>query len=192
MKNQKSKNIIIPAVSLFIICLVVSALLALTNMLTKEPIAKNAKEKADNAMKSVCAYAEEFEEIDCGQAELICYKAKDSQGSTKGYAISSSAKGYGGDISVMVGINEQGEVTGVEILSHNETPGLGANCTTENFRADFLQKAFDGNFSVTKNGDGGQDGKVDAITGATISSKAVTEAVNKALDVFESLEGGEQ
>lgn len=185
----KFKDILVPTVTLFVICLIVSALLAGTNALTKEPIAANELKKSQEAMQSVCPGAVSFEACE-GEAEA--YKALGESGEIIGFAISVAAKGYGGDVSVMVGISneDEGKVTGVEILSHDETPGLGANATGESFREDYKQDIPDGGFSVTKDGTGGADGKIDAITGATITSNAVTNAVNEAVEIYKSL-GGE-
>lgn len=189
----KFKDILIPTVTLFVICLIVSALLAGTNALTKEPIAANELKKSQEAMQSVCPDAKSFE----GQKglEIEVYKALDENGNEIGCAIPVSAKGYGGDVSVMVGISTEdgGKVTGVEILSHSETPGLGANATSESFRNQFQQEApLIHGFSVVKDGSGGSEGKIDAITGATITSNAVKNAVNEALNIYMSLvEGGE-
>jgi len=85
-----------------------------------------------------------------------------------------------------------GKVTGVEILSHSETPGLGANAANESFTKEYKQDITASGFSVVKDGTGGSDGKIDAITGATITSNAVTNAVNEAVNIYRSLvEGGE-
>lgn len=188
MKKISFKDIFVPTISLFLICIVVSALLAGTNELTKGPIAEIQAQTAADAMKSVCSEAETFE----GEAglEIEVYRGINSAGNVVGYAIPSAYKGYGGDIEVMVGIDLEGRVTGVEILSHEETPGLGANCTKKDFTDMYKQSAPDG-FSVVKDGTGGESGRIDALTGATITSNAVTQAVNKALDIYNSLEGGE-
>lgn len=187
MKKISFKDIFVPTISLFLICIVVSALLAGTNELTKGPIAEIQAQTAADAMKSVCSEAETFE----GEKglELELYRGLDSAGNVVGYAVPSVYKGYGGDIEVMVGIDLEGQVTGVEILSHGETPGLGANCTKKEFTDMFKQSAPDG-FTVVKDSTGGEDGRIDALTGATITSNAVTQAVNRALDIYNSLEGG--
>ena len=187
----KFKDILIPTVTLFVICLVVSALLAGTNALTKEPIAQNEFKKAQDAMFAVCPDAASFEG---GKGlEVEVYKALDESGEVVGCAIPVTSKGYGGDVQVMVGISrvDGGMVTAVEVLSHSETPGLGANATTEQFRNQFKDNPSLHGFSVVKDGTGGTEGRIDAITGATITSNAVTNAVNEALNIYMSLcEGG--
>lgn len=193
MKKMSFKGIALPAITLFAICLIVSALLAGTNALTKDPIAENSLRKTQEAMKSVCPFAVSFEEIE-GAEESTVFKALDEKGEVMGCAIPVTSKGYGGDIQIMVGISsaDGGMVTGVEILSHGETPGLGANATAEEFRNQFENNPSLHGFSVVKDGTGGTEGKIDAITGATITSDAVTNAVNEALYIYMSLcEGGE-
>lgn len=192
MKKLSFKEIFIPTIALFIICLVVSALLGFTNELTSAPIAEVQKQASDEAMQSVCPYAESFSEASSeGTAKV--YFANGEDDSVLGFAVKTSVKGYGGDIEVMVGITTDMTVSGVEILSLSETPGLGYNSTKESFRNEFLQPVPDGGFVVTKDGDGGEGGRIDALTGATITSKAVTQAVNDAVSAVKSLntQGGE-
>lgn len=192
MKNIKLKDILVPTITLFVICLIVSALLAGTNALTKGPIAENELKKSQDAMAAVCPEAASFEEIN--SADYQAYKALDESGKIIGCAVTVTSKGYGGDVAVMVGISsvDGGMVTGVEILSHSETPGLGANAVSEDFRNQFTDNPSLHGFSVVKDGTGGSEGKIDAITGATITSNAVTGAVNEALNIYMSLyEGGE-
>lgn len=191
----KLKDVLIPTITLFAICLIVSALLAGTNALTKEPIAANELKKSQDAMFAVCPDAVSFE----GEKglEIEVYKALNDSGEVIGCAIPVTSKGYGGDVQVMVGFALEGEtalgkVTGVEILSHSETPGLGANAANESFLKEYKQDITASGFSVVKDGSGDGDGKIDAITGATITSNAVTNAVNEAVGIYQSLlEGGE-
>lgn len=188
MKKINFKDIFVPTISLFLICIVVSFLLAGTNELTKGPIAEIEAKTAAEAMKSVCPEAVSFEG---GKGlEVEFYRGLDENGEVTGYAIPSAYKGYGGDVSIMVGISKDGEVTGVEILAQSETPGLGANCTKESFTDMFKQPVPESGFSVVKDSSGGEGGRIDALTGATITSNAVTQAVNNAIDIYNSLEGG--
>ncbi len=182
MKKLSLKEVLIPTIALFLICLVVAVLLSLTNELTKEPIAEQARLTQEKAMQSVCSEAVSFEEV----LENVAYRGLDENGKTVGYAVEVTVKGYGGDLKIMVGIDENEEISGVEILSHGETPGLGANCTSEGFRSKFERPVPEGGFKVNKDG-----GDVDAMTGATITSRAVCEGVNKAYEIYSSIEGGE-
>ena len=91
-----------------------------------------------------------------------------------GYVVRVSPNGFGGAIDMMVGISADGTVTGVAIVSQSETASLGANCTREDFRAQFTGRS--GTLAVSKDG-----GEIDALTGATVTSRAVTQGVNTAL-----------
>lgn len=183
MKKFNAKDIFVPVFSLAIICIVVSLLLALTNAVTISPIEENEKKKADELRKSIFTNAQTFEEYDG------YYSALDSDGNIIGYIFETSGKGYGGTVSVMTGITyPNADIAGIEILSHSETPGLGANCTNDSFKDSFKQSVADNtDISVVKDGTGGSDGKVDAITGATITSSAVTNAVNEAINKYNIL-----
>ena len=104
--------------------------------------------------------------------------ALNADGGIIGYVVVNSEKGYGGDISVMTGVDADGKVTGVNILSHGETAGLGANATNESFRDQF--KGLVNGITVSKDKAG--ENSIDALTGATITSRAVVRAVNAAIE----------
>lgn len=186
MKKLDNKQILIPAVSLFLICLVVTALLAGTNLLTKEAIAQQSLQKAESSRKVVLPQAKSFEEQESG--ELCYYVGKDASGYAVGYVFTTESKGYGGTIQVMTGIGSDDTVQGVVLLSQNETPGLGANATRDNFRIQFQQAVPKNGFEVIKATP--SEGQIEAMTGATISSKAVTDAVNLAVEAYQSIKGG--
>ena len=188
MKKLSFKDIFVPTISLFIICLVVSFLLAGTNELTKEPIAQLQAQKADEAKMQVCPGAVSFDGQEQTDVPVEFYRGFDEDGNLVGYAIPASHKGYGGEIEIMVGINVEGEITGVNILSINETPGLGMNAAKGEFRNQFLGELPRNGF--TAKSDDASKQKIDALTGATITSEAVSQAVNKAINVYNSLEGG--
>ena len=164
MAKLNPKAVLKPAVSLFLICLIVTALLAGVNMLTADRIAALAVQTAEDSQKVVLPNAASFEEVD---EDTV--KGLDGSGQLAGYVITTEAKGYGGTIEVMTGITADGSVSGVVLLSQNETPGLGAN--------------------ATKSG-GAADGQIQAMTGATITSQAVTDAVNLAVEKYQTLEKG--
>ena len=89
----------------------------------------------------------------------------------------------------MTGINIEGEITGVTILSLNETPGLGMNAQNATFTDMYKQTAPESGFNVIKSGTAG-DGNIVALTGATITSQAVTDAVNAAIEQYNEIKGG--
>lgn len=190
MKNSKAKEIIVPAVSLFLICVVVTALLALTNAVTAPKIDALAVETQEAAKKEVLSSAASFSEEKQVEKDGVSYTYYDglaSDGSVMGYVFVTSAKGYGGDISVMVGVLGDGTVAGVNILSINETAGLGMNAKNQSFLDQFLGKS--GEIGVAKNNP--SDTEIQALTGATITSSAMATAVNTALSLYAEIGGGQ-
>ena len=106
------------------------------------------------------------------EVRVVCPDA--DRAGEPGYVVRVSPNGFGGAIDMMVGISADGTVTGVAIVSQSETASLGANCTREDFRAQFTGRS--GTLAVSKDG-----GEIDALTGATVTSRAVTQGVNTAL-----------
>lgn len=189
MKQSKVKEIVIPALSLFIICIVVTALLGLTNAVTAPKIEELAVETQEAAKKEVLADAASFgdaEQTQLSGTTYTYYKGLAADGSVMGYVVETVSKGYGGDISLMVGVGVDGTVQGVSILSINETAGLGMNAENPEFLEQFLGKS--GTIGVQKNGS--SDTEIQALTGATITSEAMADGVNQALLVCEQLGGG--
>ena len=114
--------------------------------------------------------------------------ADDASGNKMGYVINvTSHEGYVGDISISMGIDDQGTVKGIEILKISETAGLGMKAKEDSFKGQFKDKNVT-QFSYTKSG-ASADFEIDAISGATITTKAVTNAVNAGLECFRSLGG---
>lgn len=188
MKKINLKEIIIPTLTLFVICVIVAGLLAFTNQLTAEPIAQQNQKAMNESMQSVCPDAKSFEQIKTDDEKSSIYKALNDSGTVIGYAVSTSAKGYGGDILVMTGIS-QGEIINVNVYdTSGETPGLGTNTSKESFTSGFLGE-ITSEFAVSKDAKGEQK-SVDAVTGATISSRAVVSAVNNAVEIYNQY-GGE-
>lgn len=187
MKNLTPKAVLVPAIALLIICLVSTALLAGTNMLTADKIAENALETETLSRSVVLPEAKTYGEVQTLENGITYCEGIDNLGKTVGYVFTSSAKGYGGNVGVMVGLDNSGVITGIEILSHDETPGLGANSTKPDFKNRFIGKS--GELTVNKTSNDGQN--IQAITAATITSKAVVNAVNAVTDAFETLKTGE-
>lgn len=167
MKN--AKYILRLTLTLLAITAVVAGLLGLVNALTEDKIAALTEEKALAAMREVLP-AESYEALDAtAEGVTEAYRAKDA-----GYVVRVSVNGFGGTIDMMVGVDESGCVTGVSVISHSETASLGAYCTRADFRSQFVGTT--DALAVEKDG-----GTVDALTGATVTSRAVTEGVNLAL-----------
>ena len=187
MKAVKAKEIIVPTATLTIIALIVTVLLVLTNGFTKDRIAQLAAQTEDEARMTVLPDADSFEEktVDVDGQTQTYYEAVNGAG----YVFSTSSKGYGGDVVVMTGISAEGEITGVMLTSHDETPGLGAKAENASFTNQYLMAVPEDGFSVVKDNPNGQ---IDAIAGATITSRAVTNSVNTAIDIYEAVTGGGQ
>ena len=117
-------------------------------------------------------------------------EAKDASGETLGYAVNvTTSEGYGGDITFSMGVQLDGTLNGISILSISETAGLGMNATKDEFKNQFSDKNAEA-FEVTKAG-ASADNEINAISGATITSKAVTGGVNAGICAFNYVKEGE-
>lgn len=186
MKKINIKEILIPTISLFLICAVATALLGLTNSVTEKKIEEVAAQAAAEARLKVCENAVSFEEKTDKNGNIY-FEAMSKDGETVGFAITTEDKSYGGKIEVMTGFSADGKITGVEILTIDDTPGLGMNAKKDGFRNEYLGKS--GILTVSKNVS--EDNEIQAITGATITSNAVTRCVNTATEIYENAVGGE-
>lgn len=193
MKNSVLKEILTLTVKLFVICLVVSGLLGWVNSITAPIIAENDAKDFESAMQELLPEAKEFEEIEIidysptqdGVTIESLYKGvKDDKAC--GYVASTvCSEGYGGDINVMVSITEENKVGEIKIMSISETAGLGAKANTPEFLAQY--KGLKAEIGVEKNNGGSaEENTISAISGATITSKAVTKAVNCAIEAAEA------
>ena len=174
---------------LFGITLVASAGVGFVNMITVEPIAA-AKEAATLAALNEVLPAFDAtttEELTIDDMPITVYTAT-AGGSVSGYAVQSMTKqGFGGVVRLMVGFTPEGEVVNVNVLEQTETPGLGTKMADEGKgRKLESKKLVDGKLAVTKDG-----GDVDALTAATISSRAYVDAINRAWMAYKSVATGE-
>lgn len=178
-------------VALFVICVVSGGVLGLVYNATKDPIAAAEAAKKNEAIKNVLPEFNELKETmvksALEDAELPFYLAYDADNNFIGAAVQTfTNKGFSGNIALMVGILADGTVNNISVLQHAETPGLGSKMSEPSFKDQFNNKnASSFNFNVKKDG-----GDVDAITAATISSRAFCDAVNRALSTFENNKGG--
>ena len=186
MKKLNLKEILIPTIALLVICLVATTLLAVTNNVTMEKIALNAVETEKASRMLVLPEGKEYGEVTTLDSGITYCIGTNEAGEEVGYVFTSGAKGYGGTVSVMVGIDANGAITGLEILSHAETPGLGANAVKPDFKDRFIGKS--GELTVDKTSNEGQN--IQAITAATITSKAVVSAVNAITAAYGEITGG--
>lgn len=174
-------------VTLFAVCLLASAVVGVVYAVTKAPIAATELAKTNAAIGEVVpefnnAPADEVMDVD----GVKVYPAV-MNGEPVGYAVeASSAKGFGGTIKIMVGFTTDGTIKGISVLSHSETPGLGAKIDDPaGIRVQFCGKNPDADgFKMIVKKDGGD---VDAITASTISSRAFCDAVTNAYNTFKSV-----
>jgi electron transport complex protein RnfG len=184
-----------PTISLFVICAVIAAALAFTYVGTKDVIAQRADMDAENARKEVLSDAERFETVEgledviAARPELAMVKKAYAgmKGDTvAGYVFEVDSKGYGGVIKLTIGIDVSRKITAVRIGDNNETPGLGSKAKEAPFISQFDGRVPGGPLKVVKGG-GTKPEEIDAISGATITSKAVVAAVQAAVDTASEL-----
>lgn len=191
--DKKKSNIFINTLVLVVITLVCVAVLAVVNQVTRGPIEQAEVNARAQTYKVVYADAPKFAEVD-GTKELIensgaflsaagydgctindALAVTDNDGNVLGYVVAAtSPNGYGGDVQVAIGITKDGVLTGFQPISHSETPGFGARCEDDEFRSQFA------GMSVAETADG-----IDGISGATITSNAVREAVGSAVVFYQ-------
>ncbi len=159
---------------LALICVVASGLLAGVNTITTSKILAQSKLEEEAVLRKVFADAARFESVKSAN-EIIYYKAYDNDGRFLGVAFKASGKGYSSTIETMVGMLKDGTIAAVSILSQNDTPGLGLRVTESSFTGRFTNK------NIT------DLNQVQAITGATISSRAVIDSVKKKAEEIRSL-----
>lgn len=178
---------------LLVVTAIAGLFLGVAHTITKEPIEKQALLEKNLAMQEILPSAENFElsEVKLPEGTVITDVNKGLKGNeVVGYAIKVTPKGFGGLIDMMVGISADGKIGGIKILSHGETPGLGANSTNISFYGQYKDKSAESQLEVVKTGASG-DNQIQAITGATITSRAVTNGVNEAIEFYSSsLKGG--
>ena len=176
--------------NLLIISAVAALLLALTNSVTSSTIAQRNEQANAEARKLVLESAQDFEQVkdvktdnSKGVEVSEIYEAKDASGNTVGYTLKVLPSGYGGTIELMVGIDSaKGQVSGINVVSNSETAGLGAKSTDPEFSDQYKGKPLE-ELSVLKNGTP-VDTEIKAISGATITSTAVTNGVDAEIEVY--------
>ena len=186
VKKSDIKEIVKVSVILFAITAVAAAILAGVNEITAPKIAENERIAQENAMKAVLPEADGFEKLGLPAETSSIIKELYHAGEA-GIAVKVEPSGYGGRISMIVGVDNEFNVTGVEIISQSETAGLGAKCVEPEFKAQFTGKSE--NVEVVKKNAAGN--QIDAISSATVTSKAVTKGVNEAILAAKAWKGGE-
>lgn len=171
------------SIVLTIICCCAALSLAYVYNLTKDPIAYQQQLKKTKAINDVFPEYGDVSKFDVS-AFTLCVNGNDDSSCRKYYRIKKNdvllgtafeiiASGYGGEINIMVGVGIESKVTGIKIIRHSETPGLGANIIKEKFYSQFRGKNINTGWNLKKKG-----GDIDQVSGATISSAAVMKAVH--------------
>lgn len=203
-----SNKIIKDAMALTLITLVAGLALGAVHEITKEPIAKQEALAKAEAYQEVFKEASDFNVVELtddlakqiresldnegykAQSIEEIMEAVDGSGTPLGYAFTIvTSEGYGGDIKFSLGVQADGTMNGISILSISETAGLGMNADTPEFKGQFEGKQTD-KLVYTKNG-ASQDNEIDALSGATVTTNAMTNGVNAGLCAFRVMEGGE-
>lgn len=197
MKQESTvKYILRLTFTLLIICAVVAGILAAVNSITAPIIAEAKAEKTRQAIAAVIPYTENLEEIsftdESGMVRKV-YRAIDLQALTVSsvlktgvyYAVEVTPSGFGGAITMMVGMTDDCQVLGISIISHAETPGLGAVAAASTDKGAAFRDQFLGLISgITI---GGGENQIDSLSGATITSQAIADGVNAALECVKNL-----
>ncbi len=162
---------------LLAIAFISALILAVVNFATVPVIAANEKKSVELARKKVLPEAKTFDEAATVKAkDLDFIPAKNDAGEIVGYVVSAAEGGYAGPINFVVGIGKDGKLTGLDIISHQETPGLGAKIVNDSWKQLWIGR--DVNYEFNKS--------VDAFAGATITPKAVYTGVKKVLETYNS------
>ena len=188
-----------PVIALTLIAAVAGVALSGVYSMTQATIEKQELQKKTAAYKEVCPEASTFETLEAAEKLLATqdekamprinefYEGRREDGSVAGYAVSMTSKGFGGDVTMALGLTPEGEIVRIAFTELTETAGLGMRASEDGFRNQFVGKS--GQVTLVK-GDAG-DGEISALSGATVTSNAVVNGVNAALDFFQdAMKGG--
>ena len=202
MENKEKKIMLKEAAILFAITLLAGLMLGFVYELTKDPIRLQEEKAIQEACKKVFTQAASFEETAYTAGAVLTaemnemgveigkvYNALDASGVQLGYVVeTTSSEGYAGEITLYMGVTSDGNLNGVSILTIGETPGLGMRA--EEVLVPQFENVPVTIFTYTKNGST-QKSEIDAISGATVTTKAIVNAVNGGIRVVtEELKGG--
>ena len=177
-----------PAVTLFLTATVTVAALSVVYNLTLEPIERQIRKTQEAAMREVLPQASEYRETQAKTGSITAVYEGLSGGDITGYIVRLSPEGYSGNIDLLVGISvHERKITGMRVLRHSETPGLGALAVKEEFYRQFDNRAL-APLGVARTSPGEHD--ITAITSSTITSRAITNAVNEAIEWYLNGRGG--
>ena len=189
-----------PVIALTVIAAVAGVALSGVYSMTRGTIERQELQKKTAAYLEVCPDAESFDTLEAAEKLLAAqdekqiprinefYEARRGDGSVAGYAVSITSKGFGGDLTMALGLNADGEIVRIAFTELQETAGLGMRANEDGFKNQFAGKS--GQVALVK-GDASGDGEISALSGATVTSTAVVNGVNAALDFFrDATKGG--
>ncbi len=178
---------------LLIICAIAGGLLALTNSVTYERIAMAEELANEQAKQKLLSEAEKIVTLDDSKLKEVAgsdsnileiSEGYDSSSNLVGYVFKATTSGFGGEIQFMLGVSTEGKITGIEVLNHGESPGLGANIEKSYFKDSFVGKTAKGNLTSAKEPTG--ENEIQALTSSTVTTNAMLNGVNKVLEVYNS------
>jgi len=153
-------------------------ILAVADQASREMIARNQQAAIEAGIRTIAPDAEEIKEV--GD---VFYKISGNGGQLLGYVVLAEGQGYAGPIKMLVGVSpDLGRVLGIEVIESTETPGLGARINEEDFQKQFRGLSSRGGVEYVKGKAPQSDNQIQAITGATISSRAVVRIVNETIE----------
>lgn len=186
--TESNKETAVVIGKLVIISALAALLLGITFIPTSEQLQKNIEEAQKQILADLMPDANDFEAVEGaedaeGQREILYYRAVDDSGNVIGYAFFKEQRGSQGPIVVAGAVDSSfANVLGMDVLSHEETPGLGAKITSQEFQSQFQDVPLS-QLELSSSG-----GSIDAITGATVSSRAVVDALDTKIEDIEEAE----
>lgn len=184
---MQKNNWILPAIYLCLICLITTGLVALTFSATREARGLQEEISANANRRLIVPQAAAFTEVQLDPAAtadglIEAYRAIDEDGETIAWLLVAGTRGYGGQVPVMLAIGSDQKISGIKVLSNDETPGLGKKVADSSFITQYLDQKVDRGFALANAGT--DQVAIDAVAGATVSSKAVNTAVTVAVDYY--------
>ena len=182
--NEDMKKILKLSLILFLICAITAGVLGGVNALTEDRIYMQKNAKTIEAFSAVLP-SDRYEELEFDKAAFPTVESVSKADNGTGWVVKSTFSGAQGSITMVVGVNNDYKCTGISIIEHSETSGLGANAASTgqvgiDFRAQFVGQGAD--IALSNAG-----GSIDALTGATITSRAITEAVAISIQAVKSM-----
>ena len=188
MKSNTYKEYIAPVVVLVAICLIITGVLAYVNSITAPIIEENAAATANEARFALIPDADDFTAFDGDLVVMVenqvyisdCYIANNGTG----IVVTAKTKSYGGILTEMIGIDSEGAITGVQVTSHSDTPGLGTKAMTEDYLSQYV------GLSEYSDVTARNDSNITYVSGATVSSNAIHYGICAALEQYKVVMGG--